>query len=81
MGAQLVYAARTLCWWPTARANRIRDPFAAYGCHAGNPHFYGQRYAAQGGELIYVLDRVAAEGLLAAPKELKSRGIVIKNIV
>jgi glucosamine-6-phosphate deaminase len=41
---------------------------------------YGQQYAKQGGELIYVIDRVAAEGILANPRELSDRGIVLKNM-
>lgn len=41
---------------------------------------YGQHYFEQGGELIYVLDHNAAQGLMANPEELKDRGIVLKNM-
>ncbi|HCS76744.1 MAG TPA: 6-phosphogluconolactonase, partial [Syntrophaceae bacterium] len=44
------------------------------------PISYGRQYARQGGELIYVLDRVAAAGLPANPQELKALGIVLKNM-
>jgi glucosamine-6-phosphate deaminase len=81
MGAELVYQARNVI----LLANGQRKVESVARSLLGNvtpeiPISYGQKYAKQGGELIYVLDRVAAEGLLANPKELKNRGIVLKNL-
>jgi glucosamine-6-phosphate deaminase len=81
MGAELVYQARTVL----LLANGKRKTESVTRSLLGEvtpeiPISYGQIYARQGGELIYVLDRVAAEGLLANPKEVKDRGIVLKNM-
>lgn len=81
MGAQLVYQARTVL----LLANGQRKVESVTHSLLGDitpeiPISYGQQYAKQGGELIYVLDRVAAEGLLANPREIKDRGIVLKNM-
>lgn len=81
MGAELVYAARTV----VLVANGARKTESVTRSLLGDmtpeiPISYGQQYANQGGELIYVLDLVAAEGLLANPKELKERGIVLKRL-
>lgn len=81
MGAELVYQARTVL----LLANGPRKTESVAQSLLGEvtpeiPISYGQQYARQGGELIYVLDRVAAEGLLANPKELKKRGIALKNM-
>ncbi|MCK7504443.1 MAG: hypothetical protein MZV70_10400 [Desulfobacterales bacterium] len=82
MGAELVYQAKTV----VLLANGARKTESVTRSLLGDitpeiPISYGQQYVQQGGELIYVLDRVAAEGLLANPKELKNRGIVLKNMV
>ncbi|MDP2855319.1 MAG: glucosamine-6-phosphate deaminase [Smithellaceae bacterium] len=81
MGAELVYQARTV----VLVANGQRKTESVTRSLLGDvtpeiPISHGQQYAKQGGELIYVLDRVAAGGLLANPKELKDRGIVLKNM-
>jgi glucosamine-6-phosphate deaminase len=81
MGAELVYQARTV----VLLANGARKTESVTRSLLGDitteiPISYGQQYAKQGGELIYVLDKIAAVGLLANPKELKNRGIVLKNM-
>ncbi len=81
MGAELVYQAKTV----VLVANGQRKVESITGSLLGDvtpeiPISYGQQYAKRGGELIYVLDRIAAAGLLAKPKELKGRGIVLKNM-
>jgi glucosamine-6-phosphate deaminase len=38
----------------------------------------GQQYAAKGGRLIYVIDRIAARGLLAGKGQLKKKGVTLK---
>lgn len=81
MGAELVYKARTV----VLLASGARKTESVARSLLGDvtpeiPISYGQQYAKQGGELIYVLDHVAAQGLLANPEELKNRGIVLKNL-
>ncbi|HDQ04369.1 MAG TPA: glucosamine-6-phosphate deaminase [Deltaproteobacteria bacterium] len=81
MGAQLVYKARTV----VLLASGARKTESVTRSLLGDvtpeiPISYGQQYAEQGGELIYVLDHVAAGGLLAKTKELKDWGIVLKNM-
>lgn len=80
MGAELVYQARTV----VLLANGARKTESVTRSLLGDitpeiPISYGQQYAKQG-ELIYVLDSIAAEGLLANPKELENRGIVLKHM-
>jgi glucosamine-6-phosphate deaminase len=73
MGAQLVYTARTVVL--VANGPRKTESVTRSLLMDATPEIpisYGQRYAGQ--------DRIAAEGLLAAPKELKNRGIVLKNL-
>ncbi len=81
MGAQLVYQARTV----VLVANGARKTESITRSLLGDvtpeiPISYGQQYAKQGGELIYVIDRVAAEDLLVNSKELKDRSIILKNM-
>ena len=81
MGAELVYQAKTV----VLVANGARKTESVTRSLLGDvtpeiPISYGQQYAKQGGELIYVIDRVAAEGILANPRELSDRGIVLKNM-
>jgi len=81
MGAQLVYKARTV----VLLASGARKTDSVTRSLLGDitpeiPISYGQQYAKEDGELIYVLDHVAAQGLLASPEELNDRGIVLKNL-
>lgn len=81
MGAELVYRAKTVL----LLANGARKTESVTRSLLGEvtpdiPISWGQKYAEQGGELIYVLDRVAAEGLAAKRGELKRRGVVLKNL-
>jgi glucosamine-6-phosphate deaminase len=82
MGAELVYQAKTV----VLVANGARKTESITRSLLGEitpeiPISYGQQYAAKGGELIYVLDRIAAEGLWTYQKELSCRGILLKNMV
>lgn len=81
MGAELVYQAKTVI----LVANGARKTESITRSILGDvtpeiPISYGQQYAAEGGELIYVLDRIAAEGLWRYQKELSCRGILLKNM-
>ena len=82
MGAELVYQAKTVVLLACGpRKTQSVTCSLLEDITPEIPISYGQQYARQGGELIYVLDRVAAEGRLANPKGLKDRGIVLKNMI
>ena len=75
MGAELVYKARKVVL--LASGKRKTGPIAEsiFGkviCDV--PISYGQQYAAQGGNMIYVLDEAAAADVLARQKDIKARG-------
>ncbi len=81
MGVELIYKAKTV----VLVANGARKTEAITRSLLGNmtpeiPISYGQAYSQKGGELIYVLDHIAAQGLLENTSALKSRGVVLKNI-
>jgi len=81
MGAELVYKAKTV----VLVANGARKTESVTRSLLENmtpeiPISYGQAYSQKGGELIYVLDRVAAQGLLENASALKTRGIILKNL-
>ncbi len=81
MGAELVYQAKTVLL--VANGARKTESVTRSLLDKVTPEIpisYGQTYSQKGGELIYVLDRVAAEGLLASTKDLKAKGIVLKNM-
>jgi len=81
MGAELVYAAKTV----VLLANGQRKVESVTRSLLGDvtpeiPISYGQRYAQAGGNLVYVLDSIAARELLGNKKELKNRKIAIKDL-
>jgi len=81
MGAELVYEAKTV----VLLANGERKVEAVTESLLGEvtpdiPISYGQRYAEEGGNLIYVLDSIAANKLLINKKALKEKGIKIKEL-
>ncbi len=81
MGAELVYKARTVVLLASGARKKESVTRSLLGDVTPQiPISYGQQYAKQGGELIYVLDHVAAQGLLAKPEELENRGIFLKNL-
>jgi glucosamine-6-phosphate deaminase len=81
MGAELIYRARKIVLIAAGRRKAdsiaealFRDPTDAV------PISYGQDYVRRGGELIYVLDREAAAGVLAERSAIERRGAVIHDI-
>lgn len=78
MGATLVYQARTVLL--LANGSRKNTPVAQsllgdVTCEL--PISYGQKYAAEGGDLIYILDEAASLDLLAAQSQVSSKGYKI----
>ena len=81
MGAQLVYRARTVVL--VANGARKTGPVAEsilgqVSCEV--PISYGQKYAAEGGNMIYVLDAAAAADVLAQQDAVKARGYNIVDM-
>jgi glucosamine-6-phosphate deaminase len=81
MGAELVYEAMTVVL--LANGERKVEPVAE--SLLGDPTHdipisYGQIYAKKGGDLIYVLDKVAASGLLSNKAVLKKKGVKIEVV-
>ena len=79
MGAELVYQARTVL----LLANGERKVESVTRSLLGDatpevPISYGQRYAAKGGNLIYVLDRIAGRELMANKGQLKKKSVTLK---
>lgn len=81
MGAELVYEAATVVL--LANGPRKTGPVAEsvlgeVTCEV--PISYGQKFAAAGGNLIYVLDEAAAAELLAHHDEVEARGCEIIDV-
>lgn len=81
MGAELVYEAKSVVL--LAAGARKTEPMAAALAEAPSPAVpisYGQLYAQRGGEMIYVIDRAAATGVLERRNEIAARGIEIRDL-
>ena len=79
MGAELVYKANTVLL--LAHGARKTGPVAESLVNNPTPEVpisYGQIYSNKGGNLIYVIDEIAAEELLANRKKLEEKGIQIE---
>jgi glucosamine-6-phosphate deaminase len=81
MGAELIYEAR--CVMLLASGKRKAEPVAASLTEDPTdavPISYGQTCAKRGGELLYILDREAAAGVLAARSAIEKRGFIVEDI-
>jgi glucosamine-6-phosphate deaminase len=81
MGAELVYQAGTVIL--LANGERKVIPVAESLLEAVTPDVpisYGQVYANRGGNLVYVLDKIAARELLTHQEALKEKKIEIKVV-
>jgi hypothetical protein len=80
MGAELVYQAK--CVVLLAAGQRKAEPVATALAEDPSPAVpisYGQTYARRGGEMLCVVDREAAAGVLARRAEVEARGITIED--
>ena len=78
MGAGLVYKAKTVLL--LASGERKTGPVAESllgPVTADVPISYGQKFATKGGNMIYVIDSVAAECIAGKETELKMKGIKV----
>lgn len=81
MGAELVYKAKTIVL--LANGARKTGPVAESLLNDPTPDVpisYGQIFSEKGGNLIYVLDKIAGEELLANKDKLEQKGIDIEVI-
>jgi len=81
MGAELVYKARTVLL--LANGPRKTGPVteALLGeVHSDVPISYGQKYAAEGGEMLCVLDEAAAANLLQARDAVRAKGYAFADL-
>jgi glucosamine-6-phosphate deaminase len=81
MGAELVYKAKTIIL--LANGARKKGPIAESLINDPTPDVpisYGQIFSKKGGNLIYVIDKIAGEELLAKKDVLEQKGIEIEVI-
>ena len=81
MGAELVYQAKTVVL--LASGERKIQPVAESLLNLPTPDVpisYGQLYAERGGHLLYVVDKIVGQELLANKGNLEKKGIDIKNL-
>lgn len=81
MGAELIYRARTVLL--LAHGRRKADPIAdslLMEPDCSVPISYGQVLAQRGGDMIYVIDRLAAAGVLAQADAIRARGIEVEDL-
>jgi glucosamine-6-phosphate deaminase len=79
MGAELVYKAKTVILLANGERkvesvtdSLLNDPTPEV------PISYGQIYSQQGGNLIYIIDKIAARGILNNKLILEKKGIEVK---
>ncbi|MBN2568541.1 MAG: 6-phosphogluconolactonase [Deltaproteobacteria bacterium] len=81
MGSELVYEAKKVIL--LAQGKRKSEPVAASLLNDPTPIIpisYGQIYSKNGGEMIYVIDREAAEHVFEYISSIEQRGIIIEDI-
>jgi len=81
MGAELVYQARTVIL--LANGSRKTEPIAESLLNDPTPLVpisYGKIYAKQGGRMIYVIDRAAAEKVIQNADAIRRQGIEIEDV-
>jgi glucosamine-6-phosphate deaminase len=79
MGAELVYKAKTIVL--LANGERKKGPVAESLLNDPTPEVpisYGQKFSEKGGNLIYVIDKIASQDLLTNKEVLKEKGIEIE---
>jgi glucosamine-6-phosphate deaminase len=81
MGAELVYQARNVVLLASGERKVESVTHSLLGKVTPEvPISYGQKYAENGGNLIYVLDKIAGRELLAHKNTLKDRKITLEDL-
>ena len=81
MGAELVYKAKTVIL--LANGERKIESVSKSLLNDPTPDIpisYGQIYSNRGGNLIYIVDKIAGRDLLVNKETLKQKGIEIKEL-
>jgi len=81
MGAELVYQAKTVVL--LASGERKVEPIAESLLGDPTPDVpisHGQKYAKKGGNMVYVVDKIVGQELIANKKVLKQKGIKIQDL-
>jgi glucosamine-6-phosphate deaminase len=81
MGAELIYKAGTVLL--LAAGERKTKPVAESLLNDPTPDLpisYGQTYAQNGGNLIYVVDKVVGQGLLQSQSALRQKSVKIRDL-
>ena len=81
MGAELVYQAKTVLL--LACGERKVEPVAESLLGDPTPDVpisYGQKYSEKGGNLVYIVDKIVGQPLLANKKALKQKRIKIQDL-
>jgi glucosamine-6-phosphate deaminase len=81
MGAELVYKAKNVVLLANGE-RKIESVTRSLleKVTSEIPISYGQKYAEKGGNLIYVIDKVAGRELLAKKDHLVKRGIDVEDL-
>ncbi len=81
MGAELVYEARNVILLANGERKRVSVARSLLeGVSADVPISYGQQYAKNGGNLVYVVDAIAGADLVAAGSKLAAKGIELEDL-
>jgi len=81
MGAELVYQANAVVLLASGKRKVSSVAESLLGDPTPDvPISYGQRYAKEGGTLIYVVDKTVGRPLLANRKALKQKGVRIQDL-
>ena len=81
MGTELVYQAKTVVL--LASGERKVEPVAESLLGDPTPDVpisYGQKYAEKGGNMVYVVDKIVGQELIANKKVLRQKGIKIQDL-
>jgi glucosamine-6-phosphate deaminase len=81
MGAELVFEARNVIL--LANGERKRVPVARSlleGASTDVPISYGQQYAKNGGNLVYIVDAIAGADLIKSRTKLAAKGIELEDL-
>ncbi|NVM20795.1 MAG: 6-phosphogluconolactonase [Desulfobacterales bacterium] len=81
MGAELVYKAKTVVLLASGKRKTepVGESLLADPTH-DVPISYGRKYSQEGGNLIYAVDKIAGQQLLANKNALKQKRITIQNL-
>jgi glucosamine-6-phosphate deaminase len=82
MGAKLVYEAKTVVLLASGKRKIKSVAESLLGDITPDvPISYGQKYAKEGGNLFYVVDKIVGQSLISQKNGLKQKGIKIQSLL